>query len=343
MRREILKLTAAALALAACVAPGRAEPSAAAQSIADKFSQADAPKSTPESPTRPSVEYEMDMLKRARAEAQDAKAPKSDQPAPAPTPAAAKSTPAPATAAAASDTKPAGPTAAPLPTPPPTAAVAPTATPPPVTSQPVATPAAAPPPTPAAPSQSAAKEPTPAAVPPAASPPPKAPTTTAAQSGQTRATVLVVLEPNDVKSTPDPIICLGDTCAVSTGLTTPARIITRAEALALKTTASETDDTCFGKGACAYRGVPIGKDTILQVLSAGAASPPPPGDGFTANLDDTCKLDERDLICSHPLATLHYTAWIVPEDLAEKAGPAALEDAIADGLPFDDEFQSADK
>ena len=49
--------------------------------------------------------------------------------------------------------------------------------------------------------------------------------------------------------------------------------------------------------------------------------------------DRTCEVVDRQLHCSKPVVAQGYRAWIVPEFIAEKAGPGALEDALEDGLP----------
>jgi colicin import membrane protein len=52
--------------------------------------------------------------------------------------------------------------------------------------------------------------------------------------------------------------------------------------------------------------------------------------------DRTCEVMERQLHCSNPIVANGYRAWIVPEFIAEKAGPGALDDALEDGLRDDD-------
>lgn len=315
MRRVYGGLVVAGLVAAAAFA-ATAEPSSPADAIAEKFANADKPKpQTVAESERPSLDYEIDMLRRARLEAEERKSAPQVQPADAPLPAAELQPikvdppapiPEPATI----------PTAAPTPTP--VAAPAPDQTPP---VQPSST-------------STAAAEPAPQAT---------ATAPVAAPAASARATILLILEGARSKIAPDPIVCFADVCAISSGLSEPARTLPRAQALAMGSTRDATLDPCYGKSACAFRDVPLPDDAILQVISLGAGEPPKAGDGFTADLDKTCKIEDRDLSCGHPLATLNFTAWVVPEATAVAAGAPVLEAAIADGLPFADGILSADK
>ncbi len=183
----------------------------------------------------------------------------------------------------------------------------------------------------------------PPTVQPAAAPAPTAaqpPVAGRAPSG-VRAAILVVLEGGT--GTPDPILCVGETCAISAGLSTPARMLPRAEALALKSTRDATVDPCFGKVGCAFRDVPVTADSLLQIVLIGSGDMPKPGDGFSIALDATCKRNAGQIECGRPLETTDFVAWIIPEAIAKEAGAAALEAAIAEGLPSSEIAQTVDK
>lgn len=415
-------VSAAILPLCAALAAKAGEERRPADAIAEMFANADKPKASAESastPARPDIDYEMDLLRRARAEAEERNAagPTKRATLKAETPAKPEAL-RPEAAQAKSEKQPpppsvnpakAGVAAAPAPAPTPNPiAAAPTAMRPlpagaALTKAPVsrslalarispnatvfkiqirkpdgdrtaakiadaAKPEAAPPdaetakplqalaPTPAA---APAPTPPPAALP---TPPPAqmaAPTPATAtanteparpssppvagrETSGARATVLVVLDDGTTTS-PDPILCLGETCAISAGLSAPARMLPRADALALKTTRDATIDPCFGKTACAFRDVPVTADAILQIIFIGSGKTPNPGDGFSVAVDATCKLNAGNVECGHPLETSEFIAWIVPEAIAKQAGAPALEAAIADGLPSSELAQTTDK
>ena len=42
---------------------------------------------------------------------------------------------------------------------------------------------------------------------------------------------------------------------------------------------------------------------------------------------------DNRLVCANPVVKSTWKAWIVPEAIARKAGPKALTDALAAGLP----------
>ncbi|MGQ0455458.1 MAG: hypothetical protein ACT4OU_00205 [Hyphomicrobium sp.] len=347
MRRDFRRIgaLAGALALYAAVAGAAAEKTAnPADAIAERFANADQPKpavaAEPPIPERPSLDYEMDMLRRARAEADAGKT----STAPKPTAITVESEAAQTAKPEPEETDPSPPTQVNSPTP----AVATTATSPKSEPPPSLSPAAAPVAAAPAAQKPAMDEP--------AAPTSTEPTATAkaepaiekvdaprvSAAAGAKATILLVLEGRQ-KGPPDPILCIADSCFVSAGLTAAARSMPRADALALKNTQNATSDTCLGKSACAFRDIALPDDAVLEVISLGSGDYPKPGEGFTAALDATCKMNDGDLECAQPLATLHFTAWVVPEATAKSAGAAALESAVADGLPFADDIQSADK
>ena len=47
----------------------------------------------------------------------------------------------------------------------------------------------------------------------------------------------------------------------------------------------------------------------------------------------TCDVVSGRLYCGEPVVAKGYRAWIVPEVIATKAGPDALREALAQGLP----------
>ena len=315
----------ATLALMASALPAPAEPIDPAQVIAQKFSEASDPKPAPKptlTPDRPDLDYELDMLSRARAEELERQsademlvkvaAPVATMPA--------------VTAPAARTTTDKTPVAAPL--------AEPTPAPAPAAPARLAEPVAPEPP--------AVVKPAPTAAPPPALPPAAASDDADQSKVQPRVTVLLVLDSdgNDAASAvkPDPIICFDQRCWISNGLEAPARPMPRSEALALKSTNTATSDSCSGKSACAFRNIALGPGSQIQVVAVGESRGVADG-SYTVAADTSCRKDDGDLVCDNALVTQEFRLWLVPEPTAQAVGPAGLEDAVADGLPDDDDAQ----
>lgn len=306
MLRGFISVCALALATSAFAA----EPQNAAHALAQKFAQQSEPAKT----ERPPLDYEMEMLRRARAEQAAAKASAKAQPVAAPI-AAAIGTPA-ALPSVNTETQP-------------------TASPPQAAkttqiAQPDAPPKA----------EIQAKVET-------------KPTETPSSAGVTsapaaRASMLLALETGGTSSKGgatasfDPILCMDEACFVSAGLESDAVPLTKADALKLKSTSEASPDSCKGKTACVFRNVAVAAKTQIKVLELGS----PVHESVLssdAQLDTSCKMLDGDLACDNPVATPDFRVWVVPEETARKAGVQAIEDAVADGLPHEDIARDTDK
>lgn len=301
---------------------------------------------------RPPLDYEMDMLRRARAEEADRKA--AEQPATKPPgrivvtppavtpPAAGTASPAAAVKPEAAAPKPATeqllpekiaepakPALSPQTTPPPAAA--------PIIAEPqkiVEAPAAA--------TTTAATPPGAAAVTTPAVAAPAPPTGSTVQ-----ASVLLAIETGGASSRSDataldPIICVGDSCFLSAGLTADAVKLTKPDALKLKSSDDASPDACRGKVACVFRNVGLTKNAQIEVIEIGGSSSAP-ARTYAAEPDATCKTSDGALACENPIATADFRLWIVPEATAKAAGAEAIEDAVADSLPHRDIARDTDK
>ena len=295
-----------------------------AQAIAQKFSEAsdEKPAAAAKSaavPERPSLDYEMDMLRRARAEELERQKQVTQAP---PAKIAQPAANAPSAAVAKS--------------PPPLPPVQPPA---PKAATNAAVPTL---------SEAPAAKPVPAAVTPAPEPQPAMPPHDddgSAVSGGPRASVLLVLDTDDNDGTPvkpDPIICFDQQCWVSGGLDAPAQPMSRTAALALKSTEAVTSDSCSGKSACAFRNVALSSNAPIEVVEVGESRGVADG-SYTVVADKSCHKDGGDLVCGNALVTHAFRMWVVPEAMAEEVGASKLEDAIADGLPDEDEEATNDK
>lgn len=165
------------------------------------------------------------------------------------------------------------------------------------------------------------------------------------QANATRATLLLVMDENvdTTKSTPDPIVCLGDTCHVSSGFERAAVNIERKDTKALTNSRATSANSCMGHSACVFRDVPIPNDAIVEVIDLGSDSKFESSNGYSVEVDRSCKANNRILSCEHPLSTSTFRVWIVPEDTAKSAGAAALETAIVEGLPHMNVSRAEDK
>jgi hypothetical protein len=305
---------------------------------------------------RPNIDYEMDMLRRARAELTAEKAVVQSTAAAAPVtggPAAAPVAPPSVAAVATAPT--------PLPAPAPAAAPAavplaisaaaaaavsvspPVATPPVETRSPTKTAESTPPPAPPA---AAAKPDVQAKVDPKPAEP--IPSPVAAIVPAQHATLLLALETSGASSKSaaatafDPMVCLGDSCFVSAGLNADAVKLTKLDALKLKSTSDASPDSCKGKVGCVFRNIAVPQGAQIQVIELGSASHDPLH-ASDAKLDATCKMSDSGLNCDNPILTADFKIWLVPEETARTAGVQELEDTLADGLPHVDVARATDK
>ena len=339
---SVAGLTGAAVAMAV-------EPPNAAHLLAQKFaeqtppslaSQAQVPAQVqapvfapkvqphPAKSERPPIDYEMEMLRRARAEQATAMPPPSAAPVTAVAAPVLSNTvplqPAPALAPPSPATTPASPAAAV------SAALPPTKT---------AETAPASPPAPAKAEVQAKADPKPAELAPAAE---------ATSTTGPRGTLLLALETSATSSknapspTFDPMICMADICYISAGLNADAVKLSKLDALKLKSTSDASPDSCNGKVGCVFRNVMLPAGAQVQVVELGSASHDLEHTS-AAQLDPTCKVSDGDLNCDNPILTKDFKIWSVPEETARTAGVQNLEDALADGLPHIDAARATDK
>ena len=62
----------------------------------------------------------------------------------------------------------------------------------------------------------------------------------------------------------------------------------------------------------------------------------------TVEPDSSCDATGGEIYCSSPVVSAAYRAWIVPENVAQAAGPQALERAVDHGLPSSRSASSGD-
>lgn len=152
-----------------------------------------------------------------------------------------------------------------------------------------------------------------------------------------RVTVLLVMEPGKkgirrFNKTADPVLCHDELCFVSKGAAAPARVMTRRKALGAGNTLGKRAGACRHSLTCAYRGVtldgpaPVIEPVDLKILVHDRREP------RAVSGDASCHVTAGRLSCGRTVVAAGYRAWIVPEAIAEQAGPAGLAAALARGL-----------
>ena len=171
--------------------------------------------------------------------------------------------------------------------------------------------------------------------------------TSSGDTAPTHVTVLLVLTSRTAaapqgKVQSNPIVCAGETCYLSAGNSSPSKAMPRAEAMAAKNAALGLTTACEGKTSCVFRDVTLPPSTSLQVVDAGFARAEP----FAAvdvKPDKTCAITEGDLDCEEPVTAKDYRLWLVPEQLAQSAKAAQIEDALSTGLVEENVTRAEDK
>lgn len=179
---------------------------------------------------------------------------------------------------------------------------------------------------------------------PAAAPAPAeaAPATTSRRNVATILVVLSHLDDGTAQQSFDPIVCAGERCYVSAGSADPARAIARKDVLSTKHAISGGAGACAGKGACAFRAVPIENEPDLQIVDLGIVRHDL-RDPVRVEIDTTCNTQSGALMCDSPFVAPDYRIWVVPEAIAAEATAAALDAALESELPQLDITLETDK
>ena len=133
--------------------------------------------------------------------------------------------------------------------------------------------------------------------------------------------------------TVDPIACFGETCYVGRGSSEAAKQTTVERALSPGNVLGLRAGACNKTLLCIYRSIelPPGAATLqpidINVINHDFLLP------RLLKADASCRIEGTSLKCDGGLFTHEYSAWIVPESVAERAGPKALEDALNVALP----------
>lgn len=159
-----------------------------------------------------------------------------------------------------------------------------------------------------------------------------------AAGSKTHVTVLLVMDAGHrgirrwQRGKADPMLCIGDKCYISTGPDTPATELPRRKAFGPGVALGIRAGACRNSLTCVFRGVDLGAESAwlqpidLRILRHDRRQTSP------ASLDRTCAVHRGHLSCTRTVVANDYRAWIVPERVAARAGPDALERALETGL-----------
>ena len=154
----------------------------------------------------------------------------------------------------------------------------------------------------------------------------------------TRVTILLVMDSgtNGIrrfgKKTADPVICSGPTCWVSSGTSRGSLTLARGQALGPANTLGRRAAACNQHLACVFRDVDLKTRAAsiqpidLRIMRHDRRQP------LTLEADHSCRVSGGTLVCDKVFATRTWRAWVVPESVAAKAGPAAIEAALESRL-----------
>ncbi len=168
--------------------------------------------------------------------------------------------------------------------------------------------------------------------------PSPAETVTAPARSLGHVTILLVMEPgtNGIrrfgKKTADPVICAGQSCWAGAGPDHPSTAMPRGKALGPGNTLGRRAGACNQSLTCIFRDVDLGANPQalqpidLRVMRHDRREP------LTVAASGRCEVAGTQIYCSDTFKSRTWRAWIVPESLAERAGPGMLKAAIEGGL-----------
>jgi colicin import membrane protein len=154
----------------------------------------------------------------------------------------------------------------------------------------------------------------------------------------TRVTVLLLMLPGDRgirrnNKSADPVLCGDGECYVSNGPAVEANLLPARKALGFLRTWGRRAGACNNSLVCVFRGVDLARlDRLLMPVDMRVVRHDRREMQEVAKTS-TCFVERGRLACSDTIQSDDYMMWIVPESLAVKAGPEALQRALVDGLP----------
>lgn len=156
--------------------------------------------------------------------------------------------------------------------------------------------------------------------------------------GGQRVTVLLYMQPGAKgirrwNKTADAVLCVAESCYVSRGPAAAAEKMPRWQAFGPLTTLFTRAGACSNALACVFRDVDLEAARALIEPVDLRFIVHDRREAREAGADRTCRIGRSGrLTCERTLAGSGWTAWIVPEHVAAKAGADALADALAANL-----------
>ena len=148
-----------------------------------------------------------------------------------------------------------------------------------------------------------------------------------------RATVLLSMRPGDrgirrFEKSADPVLCVGAVCYISMGAGQDARPMSRNAALGTVNTLGGRAGACNRSLTCVFRNVDLGDLTArLQPVDLKVMRHDRRAES-DARADATCMLKDSKLECRATVIASDYRLWVVPEEIARKAGADELAIAV---------------
>jgi hypothetical protein len=166
---------------------------------------------------------------------------------------------------------------------------------------------------------------------------PRAATPAASDALRNRVTVLLIMQPGDKgirrhNKSADPILCVNGGCYVSRGAEAPAQFMPGRQALGLANTWGGRAGACRNQLGCVFRGVSVAEVPLLIQPIDMRVMKHDRRHMAAVSADSHCRLDAGRLACARGVIEDDYVMWVIPEALAETAGPAVLDRAVTAGL-----------
>lgn len=149
-----------------------------------------------------------------------------------------------------------------------------------------------------------------------------------------RATVLLVMHrPHHNRRAADPILCLEYGCYISSGAQAPASMFNFSQALGPFGRIGRGAGACANSDICVFRGIDLGSAGTTMIQPVNLRDGRPDRRHLRDVVaDQSCRMVGPALSCNRPIRTEAYTMWVVPERIAGRIGPEALERAAYAGL-----------
>lgn len=153
-----------------------------------------------------------------------------------------------------------------------------------------------------------------------------------------RFTILLVMEPGNRgirrnNKTADPVLCGRSGCWISSGPHAAAQLMPHHRALGFLRTWGERAGACSSSLTCAFRNVDLGalhdwlQPVDMRLVRHDRRQPQ------RIETPSDCRVAAGRLQCNRGYHGSDYEMWVIPEAVAEAAGPELLQRALADGLP----------